>query len=305
MSTRKDRDGFSLVEVIIVLVVLAIFVLVLAMRMPRQREVARRAACQKNLMQIGVALLIYERSAGHLPVVPALGTEASRHGSPLRALLEELSVPDLRDVTDPEHPPVRAAGFVAREQRVPGFICPSDPNATAGFFPATISYRANAGDTPDGQNGAFSPGRKLRLADVEAGDGLEFTAAFSERLVGTNRPTHAPANYAEVAGPILANGCPPLESAPWKGDAGASWYASSWQSTLYQHAITPNAAPSCIAQDQRSAEMGASSGHLGTVNVLILDGSVRTYSETVDPQIWSKLATPHSAGPVKSGSDAP
>ncbi|SIO65429.1 prepilin-type N-terminal cleavage/methylation domain-containing protein [Singulisphaera sp. GP187] len=300
MSKRIGRVGFSLVEVIIVLVVLAIFVLVLAMRMPRQREVARRAACQKNLMNLGIALLNYDRSIGHLPIVPELGTEASRRTSPLRALLEELSVPDLRDFTDLEHLPARVTGFVAREQAVPGFVCPSDPNATAGHFPAPISYRANAGDTPDGQNGIFSPGRKLSLVEIEGGDGLEFTAAFSERLVGTNQATHAPANYAEVSGPITANGCPPLEAASWRGDAGASWFTSSWQSTLYQHALTPNADPSCVAQNQQSAEMGASSGHLGTVNVLTLDGAVKTYSATVDPQIWRKLATPQSTGPVKS-----
>ncbi|WP_406696842.1 DUF1559 domain-containing protein [Singulisphaera sp. Ch08] len=300
MSKHKGRDGISLVEVIIVLVVLSCFVLIMAMRMPRQREVARRVSCQKNLMQIGVALAIYDRSIGHLPFVPELGTDASQHTSPLRALLSELSVPDLRDVTDPEHPPVREAGFVAREQQVPGFICPSDPNATAGTFPATISYRANAGDTTDGQNGAFSPGHKMSLAEVEGGNGLEFTAAFSERLVGTNPPSRSLANYAEVSDPITAKGCPPLETATWKGDAGASWYTSGWRSTLYQHAITPNAAPSCIAKNERSAEMGASSGHLGTVNVLILDGAVRTYSATVDPQIWRKLATPHPAGSEKS-----
>lgn len=301
MSKRNGRDGFNVVEAVIVLVILAIFVLVLAMRLPRQREAARRTNCQKNLMQIGVALLIYEHAIGHLPVVPELGLETGRQSSPLRALLEELSVPDLRDVTDPEHPPTRVAGFVAREQRVPSFICPSDPNATAGHFPATNSYRANAGDTPDGRNGVFSPGQKLSLAEVEAGDGLEFTAAFSERLVGTNQPLQSPANYAEVAGPIPASGCPPLAGATWKGDAGASWLNRNWQSTLYQHAMTPNATSSCITKDGTAAAMGASSGHLGAVNVLLLDGGVKTYTATVDPQIWSKLATPRSAQAEKSG----
>jgi type II secretory pathway pseudopilin PulG len=292
MSKRSGRGGFNLVEVVIVTIILAIFVLVLAMRLPRQLEDARRTTCQKNLMQIGVALLIYDQATGHLPVVPELGTEPSRQTSPLKALLEELSVPDLREISDPKDRPARKPGFVVREQLVPGFLCPSDPNATAQAFPAPVSYRATAGDTPDGRHGVFSPGRKMSLARVQAGDGVEFTAAFSERLVGTNRPSRAPANYAVVSAPITKDGCPPLDSAPWKGDAGASWYGSNWQSTLYQHAMRPNASPSCIADDQRSAEMGASSGHPGSVNVLILDGSVRSFTSTVDPRIWRRLATP-------------
>lgn len=291
MVKRTDRRGYNLVEVIIVIVILAIVVLVLAMRLPRQLEVARRTTCQKNLMQIGVALLIYNQAVGHLPVVPELGTEPSRRTSPLKALLEELSVPDLREVTDPEHPPTRRTGFVAREQRVPGFTCPSDPNASAPVFSAPVSYRATAGDTPDGKHGIFAPGQEMSVARVEAGDGASYTAAFSERLVGTNRPVRALANYAKVAGPITKAGCPSLDSAKWSGDAGASWSVSDWRSTLYQHAMPPNASPSCIADDERSGAIGASSGHLGSVNVLTLDGSVKSFTSTVDPGIWSGLAT--------------
>jgi hypothetical protein len=51
-----------------------------------------------------------------------------------------------------------------------------------------------------------------------------------------------------------------------------------------------NAFPSCIADDGRSAFMGASSGHVGGVNLLILDGSVRTVPSRIDPKIWREWA---------------
>lgn len=305
MSTRGNRSGASLLEVVIVVVILAVIALVIVMRLPRQVEVARRTGCQKNLMQIGVALLIYDQVTGHLPTVPELGTPASRGSSPLRVLLEALAVPDLREATDPTRPPKRTPGFVAREQPVAGFLCPSDRSGSASDFPAPISYRATAGDTPDGQHGAFSPGRTVSLAQVQDGDGVEFTAAFSERLIGTNPPAHSLANYAEVTGPITANGCPPLDSATWKADAGSSWFASSWQSTLYQHAMPPNASPSCLAADQRTGQFGASSGHLGSVNVLLLDGSVKPYRSTVDPRIWQRLATPVDLSAPRAEKPAP
>ena len=158
---------------------------------------------------------------------------------------------------------------------MPGFVCASDPSAIAGVFPAPVSYRATTGDAPDGRNGAFAPGREVRLAAIEASDGVSYTAAFSERLVGDNRPEHpARSNYALAPGPLANTGCPQAAPAAWRGDAGASWVASNWQSTLYNHALTPDAEPSCIADDRRSAFMGASSGHVNGVNVLFFDLSV-------------------------------
>ena len=88
-----------------------------------------------------------------------------------------------------------------------------------------------------------------------------------------------------------------------------SWVASDWQSTLYNHALTPNAAPSCITADRHAAFMGASSGHLDGVNVLLFDGSVRPFSPRVDPKIWREWATvPQSPrnpseGPLKTNKD--
>ncbi|MHC5544417.1 H-X9-DG-CTERM domain-containing protein, partial [Singulisphaera rosea] len=67
-----------------------------------------------------------------------------------------------------------------------------------------------------------------------------------------------------------------------------------WRSTLYSHASTPNASPSCVAQDGRSAYIGASSGHPDGVNVLNFDGSVKVYTPRVSPKIWRDLATPNA-----------
>src|SRR5437763_11362033 len=106
--------------------------------------------------------------------------------------------------------------------------------------------------------------------------------------------------------PLGGRGCPPDASAAWRGDAGSSWAEASWRSTLYNHALTPNAATSCITSDGASALMGASSGHLAGVNVLIFDGSVRTVSPTINPEIWKALATTQSdsgtaPGPATAG----
>jgi prepilin-type processing-associated H-X9-DG protein len=175
---------------------------------------------------------------------------------------------------------------------VPGFVCASDPNATAGMFPAPISYRATTGSSPPGDDGAFAPGRSIRLKDIEAADGLSFTAAFSERLVGDNQPSATTLrNYRVVPGPLTGAGCPSDSAVGgWRGDAGSSWAWADYRFSLYNHALLPSARPSCVASDGQTAFMGASSGHVRGVNMLLLDGSVTVVRLTIDPKVWKEFA---------------
>jgi hypothetical protein len=288
------------VVVAAIVALLAVFVL---MSLPRQRESARLASCQRNLMQIGIALAMYNQAERQLPTVPELSANPARRGdSPLRALLEVLALPDFGELADPKGKPPRGPGFVAAERPVRGFACPSDPNAMSRLFPAPISYRATAGAVPDGRDGAFAPGRRMSIEEVETGDGVGFTAAFSERLVGTGTAKQIDArNYAVVPGPLGNAGCPATDPTSWRGDAGSSWLDSNWRSTLYNHALTPGASPSCLAADGRSAFIGASSGHVDRVHVLLFDGSVRPYTPQVHPDVWRALAntnTPAAAPPA-------
>lgn len=276
-----------------VLAIMSILAMSLVMILPRRREAARMAACRRNLMQIGVALALYDQGQGSLPSIPELDDrEAVRGSGPLQALLQELGLPDLTALTDAGSRPTRQPGSCREGRRVPGFVCASDPHAIARTFAAPVSYRATTGDAPDGRNGAFAPGRRINLGRVEATDGAGFTAAFSERLVGDNRPGHRAAeNYAITGSPLPDSGCPEAAPSAWRGDAGSSWVDGDWRSTLYNHALTPNARPSCIADDRRAAFMGASSGHVDGVNVLVLDGSVRTFTPQVDRKVWREWAT--------------
>jgi hypothetical protein len=291
----RGRRGLGALEVVVVLALMFLFVLCAAMMLPRRREAVRLASCQRNLMQVGIALALYEQGRGSLPTVPAFvegDDPAGRDVGPLMTLLGELGFADFTGLADRKTPTPKQAGPIQTERRVPGFTCPSDRHAISALFPAPVSYRACAGDSPRGENGAFAPGRTVSIAHVEATDGASYTAGFAERLVGDNRAGHpALANYALARRPLGDAGCPPAAVEDWRGDAGSSWVASDWRSTLYNHALRPDDAPSCIAADRRSSLMGASSGHEAGVNVLLLDGAVRTFTARVDAKIWRGWAS--------------
>jgi prepilin-type processing-associated H-X9-DG protein len=276
-----------------VLAILVLLALMVMLALPRQRENARLAGCRANLMQIGTAIALYDRAQGALPRVPTPSADGDARPGPLEAMMATLGVSDLTDLTDAPTAPPHGSALEPSARFIPGFVCLSDPAASRiGAGQAPTSYRATAGDDPQGTNGGFAPGQRLRLADVESGDGLSFTGAFSERMLGTGTDNVAsPVNYLLIPGHLSSEGCPAPAGASWRGDAGSSWAESSWRSTLYNHAMKPGASPSCIEAGGAAAFMGTSSGHSGGVNVLLFDGAVRTVSPTVDLRIWKALGT--------------
>jgi hypothetical protein len=302
-SSGLARRGLSAADVIVLLVVIILVVLVLLMFLPRGREHARMASCQNNLAHIGFSLALYDQLKHQLPGPGDIaGSDAPRESrpiSPLRTMLETLQQPDLLGLKDPTTLPQPRPGEVPGETPVPGFVCASDPNATSGHFTAPISYRAATGDTSFGDNGAFAPGRVIKLRDIQEGDGLSYTAAFSERLVGDNLSNQPAAwNYTIAPGPLPPLACPPpADQSAWRGDAGSSWVSSDYHSTLYNHALPPNGQPSCIDSGGRAAFMGASSGHVSGVNLLFLDGRVIVVRPSIDRKIWKEFARIEKAGP--------
>jgi prepilin-type processing-associated H-X9-DG protein len=291
----RRRAGRGIVEVIAVAGIVGFFAALAMMALPRGRETSRMVSCQRSLMQVGVGLQLYHQGARHYPTVPPLGAKGGE--GPIRALLESLAIPDLLDLSDPSKPP-KPGQAPPGGLRVPGLVCPSDPNAMGRPALPLVSYRANTGDDPTGQGGPFQPGRAMTSEQIEAADGLAYTAAFAERLVGDGRDGNPdPANYGLTPGPVDFGGCVETPAEKWRGDAGSDWAEASWRSTLYSHAPPPNAARSCIADDGRTAWMGASSGHVKRINILMMDGSVRGITPTIDPKVWAGLGSVGTPAP--------
>lgn len=298
---RGHRAGLTLVDVIVLLVVIGVVILLALMAASRGREHARLVRCRYNLAQIGMALGLYDDMTGHLPEIGQLEPPGGPSGppapSPLKTILETLQVADLNEIQDRKTRPNPRPAQVPGEIRVPGFICTSDPNALSGTFLAPINYRAVTGDGLLGNDGPFAPGPARSLAEVEARDGLSYTSAFCERLVGDNQSSHpASINYLLVPARLPSGGCPvPADPSAWRGDAGATWAPAGYRTTLYNHFLPPNGQPSCISANGRSASIGASSGHIGGVNLLLLDGSVSLIRPSINLKVWRDYATIGSA----------
>ena len=71
---KRRRDGFVLIELLVVVAIIGILAAILLPALARSREAARRTACLSNLSQIGVAMFMYaEENDGKLPWSGGMG----------------------------------------------------------------------------------------------------------------------------------------------------------------------------------------------------------------------------------------
>lgn len=296
---HNSRGGLTLPEVLLAAAICVTAALFLLMRLPRGREQARATACMSNLNQIGQSLGYYVESTGGYPVNESWTGPVAQAGSSVLVKLRDQGklwgFADVKGQIEGTSKPKSGD----RPAVPAGLRCPSDRSSGP---PSATNYRANAGAEPAGASGPFAIGKRVKPAEVEAADGLAFTAAFAERLMGTTSGEPGRADYLvvencdHVAAERLVS---PAADATWLRDAGHDWSRGDWPMTLYQHGLRPNAPVSAVARKGNCAAMGSSSGHQGLVHVLLLDGSVRPWRDTVDAGVWKRLGSYADAQPAR------
>jgi prepilin-type processing-associated H-X9-DG protein len=190
----------TLIELLVVAAIIGILTTLVLPAVQAARETARRAQCQSNLRQIGIALHVYHDAHGRFPIgcidkrVPSTNP-AGRQLGWSAMLLRQLDEDPLWRQVDFAYAYDSAGNAAAAIAVVATYLCPSTERMVSGREgaivgpPAALSsgYRAAAIDyggihaaarIAPSANGVFLYDRAVKLSEVT--DGVSYTVAVAE-----------------------------------------------------------------------------------------------------------------------------
>ncbi len=300
---RRDRRGFTLIELVVVISIAGLLVALLLPAVQAVRESARLVRCANNLRQMGLALSAYHDSAGSLPMgYVAWANPAPYATSPgwgwAAMLLPQLEQDPVYNSANLARPVEDMANLSTRRVALNAFICPSDRDPglylsrgadgrPIGEF-YTNSYAACFGagleidDFPGLGNGLFRRNLATRIADIR--DGTSSTIALGER-----------------------GAC--LTKTPWAGvpDGAISMPAPDAQIAAYDSPgrgaeLVLAHADTVIINRSGTAPDDFYSPHTAGGQFLMADGSVRLLRSSISIGVYRALCT-RDQGEIVSADD--
>ena len=326
------RSGFTLIELLVVIAIIAILVSLLLPAVQQAREAARKAQCQNNLKQIGLAIHNYESTYKMFPPGGWDSYNSFAQQAQILPFLDQGNLAELiefeQPLMDPALPAWRtqlnapneaAAGFV-----VPTYLCPGDGEqplfthdnddvwaATNYFMNVGSGVGKNYHESNPQTDGVFWRGSDTGFQSLR--DGTTSTIAVAETLLGSRLDTDelADAQRQMARGGSGAAGPPGgptgqelFDSIPsatsFDGGRATSWIRGLGYNTYVDGFLTPNNDAPDVGH-HGGGLTGARSAHPGGVNVLMCDGSTQFVSESVQERVWRALFSRNGGEVIDGG----
>jgi prepilin-type N-terminal cleavage/methylation domain-containing protein len=299
MPSLSRRPSFTLIELLVVIAIIAILIGLLLPAVQKVREAAARMKCANNLKQIGIGFHNYHSAFGKFP--PLCRYDGTKTGGIpqdpqgergniwiyLLPYIEQQNVGNLSVLNSPRNPSIdNAAGLneavnSIASKAIPTYLCPSDMNNQPTALWAdgwqVANYVANHdafhNPTDGGWMSNWDQGQTSYQSKVEFyTDGTSNTIGVAEA-------------YARCNGTGTLWAHEPPASLEW--NAVFNTWAARGTASKFQTMPTQTQCNTYIPQQI----------HTSGINVLLMDGSVRNITQSIDPVTWSYALTP-SGGEV-------
>jgi len=183
---NSPKRGFTLVELLVVIAIIGILVALLLPAIQGAREMARRASCNNNLLQLVLAVHSYDMAHGAYPrgVVdaagPVLNAPQGYHHNWVSAVL-----PYMEQQAVQKHVHYDVGVYAAQNVEVRKFHlqllgCPSDGTGDLPYSNYAGCHHDAEAPIDQDNNGAFLLNKVLRRDDIS--DGLGYTIFLGEKL---------------------------------------------------------------------------------------------------------------------------
>ncbi len=295
------RAAFTLIELLVVIAIIAILIALLVPAVQKVREAASRTQCTNNLKQWGLAMHGYHDQKKIFPYA-AFSNPRTPWIPLVWPYIEQGALAQRYDYTlgfyqVPNIVQNQVTGIMTT--LVPLYYCPADMPMTYwkgdSYWRARSNYAVCWGPTthpwaaPPKANAIFSwlndnptTPRKTTMSHIT--DGTSSTILISEIIMAPAEGVSPPANAPyDTRGDVLN------DDATFMDFAFMTINAPNQGTDVLQNCTAGPQNPPCTVGTNKN--IASRSRHLGGVNTLFADGSVRFIANEIPQAIWQALGT--------------